>query len=136
KHLQLIIDLEENCPLYQIYEKLKNLPFVKKIYLNTKGFLEIADRKNKYQIAYDSILSVEALGNYVKIVTTENQNYCFACSLKKVFQLLPKDLFLRVHRSYVVNRLFIKSWSKNSIETTNGMSLTLSRRKKVELKVA
>lgn len=51
--VQFIVDLEENCPLYAVFEKIRNLPFVKTVYLNTKKFLEISDRKQTYQIPFD-----------------------------------------------------------------------------------
>lgn len=133
--VQLIVDLEENCPLYVVYEKLKNLPFVKTVYLNTRKFLEIADRKQTYQIPCDDIVFLQAMGNYTQVITKERRSYCFSYPLKKLMQKLPTELFIRPHRSFAVNKIFIKSWRKNSLEVSTGENIPISRRKRASLEV-
>ncbi|PKQ68247.1 LytTr DNA-binding domain [Raineya orbicola] len=133
--VQFIVDLEENCPLHTAFEKIRNLPFVKTVYLNTKKFLEIADRKQTYQIPFDEIISLQAMGNYTQVFTTE-KTYCFSCSLKKLLQKLPDELFVRPHRSFAVNRMFVRTWGKDVLEISTGESIPISRRKKTELSVA
>ncbi|GAB4132344.1 MAG: hypothetical protein OHK0045_15700 [Raineya sp.] len=131
KHsIQFLVDLEENYPLHAAYENLKKLPFVKVVYLQTKKFLEMADRRHKYQIPFESILFIEAMGNYTKVVTENNHSYCFSCTLKKIVQKLPSNLFLRPHRSYIVNKMFVRTWGKNFLEMIDGTSVPLSRYRK------
>ncbi|MFT7052080.1 MAG: two-component system response regulator LytT, partial [Psychroserpens sp.] len=36
-------------------------------------------------------------------VKTENQNYTVHSTLKKIEDKLPKDLFLKIHRSFIIN---------------------------------
>ena len=48
------------------------------------------------------ILYIEADRNYCKIVTTSNQ-YLLATTLKTMEERLPAAMFVRVHRSYMVN---------------------------------
>ena len=48
------------------------------------------------------ILYIEADRNYCKIVTTSNQ-YLLATTLKTMEERLPATMFVRVHRSYMVN---------------------------------
>ena len=48
------------------------------------------------------ILYIEADRNYCKIVTTSNQ-YLLATTLKTMEEKLPATMFVRVHRSYMVN---------------------------------
>jgi len=56
-----------------------------------------------YQLAYNDCLFFEAQGNYTKIVTVQQQH-----TTKTTFSAftrdLPGNIFLRVHRSFVVNR--------------------------------
>lgn len=54
------------------------------------------------KIDIPSIYLVEAKGDYIH-VKTENQNYTVHSTLKKIEDKLPNDLFLKVHRSYIIN---------------------------------
>ncbi|MCS6795899.1 MAG: LytTR family DNA-binding domain-containing protein [Raineya sp.] len=135
KFVQFIVDLEENCSLHAAFEKIQNLPFVKNVYLHTKKVLEIADRKHKYQIPCEDIVFLQAMGNYTQVLTKE-RSYCFSCTLKKLLQKLPAEFFIRPHRSFVVNKMFVRTFGKDFLETTTGESIPISRRKKVSVEVA
>ena len=54
------------------------------------------------KIDIPSIYLVEAKGDYIH-VKTENKNYTVHSTLKKIEDKLPNDLFLKVHRSYIIN---------------------------------
>lgn len=54
------------------------------------------------KIDIPSIYLVEAKGDYIH-VKTENQNYTVHSTLKKIEEKLPVDLFLKVHRSFIIN---------------------------------
>jgi len=54
------------------------------------------------KIDIPSIYLVEAKGDYIH-VKTENQNYTVHSTLKKIEDKLPNDLFLKVHRSFIIN---------------------------------
>jgi len=54
------------------------------------------------KIDIPSIYLVEAKGDYIH-VKTENQNYTVHSTLKKIEDKLPNDLFLKIHRSYIIN---------------------------------
>ncbi|MFT4806330.1 MAG: two-component system response regulator LytT, partial [Psychroserpens sp.] len=54
------------------------------------------------KIDIPSIYLVEAKGDYIQ-VKTENQNYTVHSTLKKIEDKLPKDLFLKIHRSFIIN---------------------------------
>ena len=128
--VQLIVDLEEGCPLMNIYEKIRAIPFVKRVLLGQKKYMEIADRKNKYIFTHEEIVFLQASGNYTCIHTNDNKSYCFSYPLKKVSNDLPQDTFLRIHRSYLVNKNYIKAFSKDSVLLTNEQSIPVSRTQK------
>lgn len=50
----------------------------------------------------ESILWIEAFGDYIKIVTADKTHTVYA-TLKKIQEKLEKSRFVRVHRSYIVN---------------------------------
>lgn len=60
-----------------------------------------ADKKN-YNIPADSILYIEGVDNYIKIKTTTNCLICYE-SLSRMEKELPAEIFIRIHRSFIVN---------------------------------
>jgi len=54
------------------------------------------------RLKYDEVLWVEALENYVLIVTEDNR-HTIHFTMKSLEQQLPGDFFIRIHRSYIVN---------------------------------
>ena len=66
------------------------------------------------KIDIPSIYLVEAKGDYI-YVKTENQNYTVHSTLKKIEDKLPNDLFLKVHRSYIINVNKIIDIEDNSV---------------------
>lgn len=80
-----------------------------------KPFIVIKADHKLHRIYYDDILFIEGLREYVafhtlsgKIITLE--------SLKKLEDLLPTDTFIRVHKSYIVNKKKVKSLYGNQLD--------------------
>jgi len=77
----------------------------------------IKSNKKTYSLNPDDILYVEALGDYVTVHTAE-ERYTTYQTLKNMEKLLPRDRFIRVHKSYIIaldkidylegNRFFIR----------------------------
>lgn len=65
-------------------------------------------------IAIKDILWVEALGDYIQFNTAEKR-YTLHMTMKKVLDRLPNDLFIRVHRSFIVNISKIVDIEDNTI---------------------
>lgn len=61
-----------------------------------------------------SIYLIEAKGDYIN-VKTEDKNYTVHSTLKKIEEKLPTDLFLKVHRSYIINIKKIIDIEDNSV---------------------
>lgn len=66
------------------------------------------------KIDIPSIYLVEAKGDYIN-VKTEDKNYTVHSTLKKIEEKLPNDLFLKVHRSYIINIQKIIDIEDNSV---------------------
>lgn len=60
-----------------------------------------------YSIQFDTILFVEAYGNYLKIYTTE-KTYVIRETLQSILDKLPEKQFIRVHKSFIVSIQRIK----------------------------
>lgn len=66
------------------------------------------------KIDIPSIYLVEAKGDYIQ-VKTESKNYTVHSTLKKIEEKLPDNLFLKVHRSYIINIKKIIDIEDNSV---------------------
>lgn len=60
------------------------------------------------------ILYIEALENYVSVITRD-EKYIIHFTMRAIEQQLPSSLFVRIHRSYMVNKSAIRSISENSL---------------------
>lgn len=67
-----------------------------------EDFTFIRDSNIVRRLKIKDILYFESTGDYVKIRLI-NGDYCIHSSLKIIEQKLPRHLFLRVHRSFIVN---------------------------------
>lgn len=68
------------------------------------------------QIDLDSIRYVEGLKDYVKIYTEESQHPILSLmNMKAMEQMLPPSRFIRVHRSFIVNKSKIREVERNRI---------------------
>lgn len=63
-------------------------------------FLKV--EKRLLRIPHADIYYIEALGDYVKVITTGGPHISYT-SLNKIAGLLPEHLFFRIHKSFIVN---------------------------------
>lgn len=66
------------------------------------------------KIATDSIYLIEAKGDYIQIKTNK-KDYMVHSTLKKIEDKLPKEDFLKIHRSYIINTKHIIDIEDNSV---------------------
>lgn len=78
----------------------------------------LKSNKRNYHIEEKNIIRVEGLGNYVTYHLTDGSSIVVYSVLKDVLTILSDD-FVRVHKSHIVNKTLIKSYSKDNIELTN-----------------
>lgn len=81
---------------------------------STDNHLYINIDRRLIKIDIPSIYLVEAKGDYIKL-KTETKNYTVHSTLKKIVEKLPDDLFLKIHRSYVINIKKIIDIEDNSV---------------------
>lgn len=78
----------------------------------TEFYVNIDRRLIKIDI--QSVNVVEAKGDYIHI-KTEGKNYIVHSTLKKIEEKLPSSLFLKVHRTYIINTKKIIDIEDNSV---------------------
>lgn len=85
----------------------------------------------KRKVYIKDIKWIEALGDYVKVVTEENS--LVVLSTMKAFEKeLPDGKFLRIHKSYIVNLDKIDRFNSKNVEV-GSYEIPLSRNKKTML---
>ena len=85
--------------------------------------------KVEYQnvkISLSNILYIESMDNYIKIHTCDNRRILTQMSIKAVMELLPPNDFLRIHRSFVVSKANITSFTKRQVQLQSSNTITLS----------
>ena len=87
----------------------------------------------------NSIMYCEASSNYCRIICNDGKEILLAKTLKNIQQLLPTNLFQRIHKSYLVKLNYIARLERTNsleIELQNGKKLPVSfRQKKIFLNV-
>lgn len=76
-------------------------------------FFVKADRK-MFKVYFNEIQFVEGLKDYV-VIHTENQKIITAMNIKTIFEHLPKSIFVRVSKSYIINSKSIESVDNNTV---------------------
>ncbi|TWF40590.1 LytTR family two component transcriptional regulator [Chitinophaga polysaccharea] len=76
-------------------------------------FFVKADRRI-FKVYFDNILFIQGLKDYV-VMHSENQKVMTAMNIKTIYDQLPKDKFVRVSKSYVINVKHIDSMDNNTV---------------------
>lgn len=100
-----------------------------KVQLENDLYVNIDRRLIKINIP--SIYLIKSKGDYIQI-KTEEKNYVVHTTLKKIADKLPDSLFLRVHRSYIINLKKIIDIKNNSV-LIKKFVIPISRTSKPEL---
>ena len=67
-------------------------------------YIFVKSDSRMYRIKVADIIMIEGMSEYVRVyVSTEPKPLMTLIAMKKVEQILPPDLFMRVHRSWIVN---------------------------------
>jgi DNA-binding LytR/AlgR family response regulator len=94
----------------------------------------IKSNLKKLKVFTSRIKYVEAYGDYVKVIT-DDENHLVLSTMKSFENDLPQEKFIRVHKSFIVNLNKIDKFNSKFIEIGT-TKIPLSRTKKDELKKA
>jgi len=83
--------------------------------LDQEDFFFVKADKKLIKLAYDEILFIEGLKDYV-IIKKEEGRVISLQTMKSLEERLPDDNFLRIHRSYIINLNKIKAVMGNVVE--------------------
>lgn len=78
-------------------------------------------------VKLSSILYIQAMDNYVKFFTVDSRPIITQMSMKSLEAMLPENEFVRVHKSYIVPRHRIESFSRTQLTLTGGINIPIGR---------
>jgi len=77
-------------------------------------FVFIKTQGKIFKVSFDDLLYAEASGKKIKVVTND-ETFIASLSFTALALLLPQPLFLRVHRSFIINKSRISYFEGNRI---------------------
>ncbi len=104
----------------KVRQRLANPPETATI----EPYFFVRENLNYVQIDYKDVLYMKAQENFLEIVTS-HQTYMPILSITKMEEHLKGDVFIRVHRSYLVNRSAISMIAKNDIVLKSGKTIPI-----------
>ncbi len=91
-------------------------------------FISIPSNSGYKFLRKNRIIRLESDGSYTKIYYDDGAEFVSSYHLKKIVDVLPRDLFFQSHRSHVINMEYVAGIHKNNmIELENGHMVPLSR---------
>lgn len=96
--------------------------------LEDEEHIFVKSNLKKRKVILNDIKWIEALGDYIKLVTDE-ANIVILSTMKSFEKQLPEDKFLRIHKSYIVNLEKVEKFNSKNVEV-DGRQIPLSRNKK------
>lgn len=90
----------------------------------SKGKISVPVFEGFEILEYDEIIFCKSDNNYTDIFLAGNRKIVVSKTLKYIEDLLPESIFLRVHKSFIVNKNHIRKYLKS-----NGGELVLSNNK-------
>lgn len=91
-------------------------------------YIFVKSNLKKRKVYVNTILWIEALGDYIKLVTTE-ESYVILSTMKAFEKEVEAYSFMRIHKSYIANLKKVTKFNSKFVEINN-KNLPLSRNKK------
>lgn len=80
------------------------------------GFLYFRSDRKMIKVLIEDILYIESLKDYIVIHRKDNSDLRVKQTLSSVENMLPQNLFLRIHRSFIVSIDKVTAYTKNDVE--------------------
>ena len=94
-------------------------------------FIFVKSNLKKKKVFLNELKFIEALGDYVKLITY-NEPIIVLSTMKAFDEQLPSERFMRIHKSYIINIDKVEKYNSRNIEI-EGDKIPLSRHKKAKL---
>jgi len=94
-----------------------------------KNTISVKDGKDTHLVKVEHILYLEAKSNYSYIITKNKKTFFTSKTLKYWEERLPETLFIRSHKSFLINinEIMALNVSENNIQMSDNCFLSVSR---------
>lgn len=96
------------------FELLKTQNTTSNIESATSEYFFVKAERKMFKLHFKDIFFIQGLKDYV-ILHTDNQRIITAMNIKTIQDQLPKNIFVRVSKSYIINSNYIDSLDNNTI---------------------
>jgi len=94
--------------------------------VDLQKYIFIKEQGYTVPVAFNEIEYLKANGPYSKVCLVNRTEYVLAKTLKTMSKCLNSD-FIRIHKSYIVNKKMIQNFKKDRLITTTQICLPVSR---------
>jgi two-component system LytT family response regulator len=91
----------------------------------TRNFIFLNAERKKVKILFSEIVYIESQREYIKVITTKKE-YISKMGTQEIEEMLPANLFKRIHRSYIISIGKIESYTAEMVEV-NGIVIPIGR---------
>lgn len=82
----------------------------------SSGFLYFRSDRKMIKVLLEDILYIECLKDYIIIHRQDNPSLRVKQTISSIENMLPQNLFLRIHRSFIVSIEKVTAYTKNDVE--------------------
>mgnify|MGYP003945648795 FL=1 len=82
----------------------------------TRGFLYFRSERKMVKVFLEDIQYIESLKDYIKVIRANQPPLIVKQSLTTLEAMLPSNLFIRIHRSFIVSKIKITAYTAYDIE--------------------
>ena len=118
---------------------MQDFPSVLQLYLDTHikeedtSKLVVTSKNGMINIIINDIMYIEGNKNYQTIYLKDNTSHEVRLSMADLEKQLENKGFIRIHKGYLVNYLFIRKIVKNDVLLTNNKILPLAGKRREEI---
>jgi DNA-binding LytR/AlgR family response regulator len=91
-----------------------------------EGFVYLRAERKMIKVKYSDVIYVESMKDYIKIVRQNEKPLLVKQSISALEEVLPANLFLRIHRSYIVALDKIAAFTNHEVEI-DGKEIPIGR---------
>lgn len=133
------MELFETRPLNFLVKPLKEKDVFEvmdtycKLFGNNKTYLRYRWLKKDYAIAQNDIIYIQSVGRKL-VVKTIDDDIEFYAKISEILPQLDLNKFCQVHKSFVINGIYVKRYTSDSIMMCEGTNIMISQSMKKYVK--
>lgn len=92
----------------------------------TQQYIDITFNRTSHRILLQDIIYLQSMGRKIRIITPK-QPYEYYGKLEELKQQLPANIFIPIHKSYIINYHYVVGYNFDRVQMVNGETLAISQ---------